>query len=132
MDGDARMQCRRGTRADGFVLFAVDPPSALEAIHGWTFRAFDPDLVVGDQQDPPPATWAGVLVHSGQVRVDFRAGGADAIATTFLQIERRSDNQWRQTLSGSIYYSNGTLTFPAGYGDSYMAVLCHHVAGCPR
>lgn len=76
----------------GTCIFEISPAESLEYISGWTFQGENVTRSVSSTA----TSWAGVLVESGTVRVDFRAAGADAMVVTNLSVAPRSTGIWTQ------------------------------------
>lgn len=91
----------------GTCTFSIEPAEALDYISGWTFQGNNVTRSVSSTA----YSWSGVLVESGTVRVDFRAGGADAMVVTTLGVSPRSSGIWTQA------YWHGRLEFLQGQGS---------------
>lgn len=122
---EAKLECSTGvTRGQTATCwFSVEPSALLDHVSGWTFSG----EVVQVSSSWSGASWSGPVVESGEVRVDFRAGGRDAMVLSYITVLPRSGSDWTWLAGGSIQHTQGGVAFP-DTSDAF-GVTCR-VGGC--
>lgn len=88
----ATLVCPSGvTRGStGSCTFSIDPADKLDYISGWTFSG---ENITKSVSSTSPA-WGGVLIESGEVRVDFVAGGRESAVVSQIGVVPRTGWNW--------------------------------------
>ncbi len=122
---EAKLECSTGiTRGQTATCwFSIEPAAALDYISGWSFVGEDVNVT----SSSTALTWLGPVVQSGEVRVDFRAGGRDAMILSYIHVLPRDDPNWTWLQGGSIQFTQGGVAYSSTTGA--LGVTCRQ-QGC--
>ncbi len=105
-------------------ILSVNPPSVLDYVESWGFQGEN----IATALVANSTSWPGVLIESGDVRVEFRAGGGRAVPRSRIGVVPRGGSGWRWSEGNGIVYTQGGLQWPSG--EPAIGKVCRTDLGC--